>query len=459
MFNRDMKFIKLLMVLLMAHYSGHLYAQKYNATDEYFKKDDYFLTDSNPLATSDQLEIEALSLKLVKTPQVQKAKTIAAMRVKSLVHGRVPDEAWERFDEVMDEWTLGYVQKAINADPNYPKVLSHLFSAPYEWFGQRMPGNRAFGGENPDTIYNAIPIDHYARYRLVGKKFNDKYDAPIQICSNFSLGSTVGMLSWEDVHFEDDGTFVITIDPQPANGRVNHIQSKPESKYIHLRYTRSDWTAKPIAYRIERLDPPLAEPLTLEEITDLAALIIVDDVPASLYWLSMIDELEPNKLKPPLVTGNVGGMWTARMSFGNLAIEDDEAFVLNVDLADARFFNVVLYDYWQITLDYGNRLTSSNGLQGHRNPDGTMTFVVSKTDPGVYNWIDTAGLHYPKIMLRWQQLPRDANARTPTIEGELIKLNELKKALPSAMKFVTAEERQQQLQERMEAHQTRYLDR
>jgi Protein of unknown function (DUF1214) len=449
-----------LLCLFYCVYTPHLIAETNNTMDmnEYFKKGEYFLTETNPLATSEQLEMEALSLRLLETPQVKQAKETAAMKVKSLVQGRAPEEAWEVFDQRIDEWTLGYVQKAINGDPNYPKVLTQVYSGPYEWFGQRMPANRAFGGDNPDTIYGMIPVDPYARYRLIGKKFNDKFDAPLQLVSNLSLSSTLGMISWEDMQFEDDGTFVVTIDSEPASGRVNHIQSKPEAKFILLRYTRSDWAAKPIAYRVERLDPPLADPLSFEELTERAALYVVDDIPASVSWLSMIDVLEYNELKPPFVTGNVGGMWTARMTFAKLELKDDEAYVLNVGLAGARFFNVVLYDYWQYSLDYGNRLTSSNDIQSHHNPDGTITFVVSKKDPGVYNWIDTTGLKYPKIMLRWQQLPKDPNAQSPEIEGKLVKLSDLKQALPDGIKFVSGQERNEQIQQRIAAHNVRYLD-
>src|SRR5690606_15274745 len=123
------------------------------------------------------------------------------------------------------------------------------------------------------------------------------------------------------------------------------------------------------------------------------------------------------------------------------------------------FFNLVLYDYWQYSLDYGRRLTSSNDVQSIPNPDGTTTFVISTKDPGVYNWIDTYGLEYPKVMLRWQQLPRDEGAAPPWVKGEVVKLKDLKNVLPDGVKFATPQERQQQLEERWQAHNTRYADR
>lgn len=42
------------------------------------------------------------------------------------------------------------------------------------------------------------------------------------------------------------------------------------------------------------------------------------------------------------------------------------------------------------------------------NADGSYTYVVGPEDPGVANWLDTAGLHDGYILLRWQQLPTGA---------------------------------------------------
>ena len=129
-----------------------------------------------------------------------------------------------------------------------------------------------------------------------------------------------------------------------------------------------------------------------------------------------------------------------------------QAFILS------RFFNLVLMDYWQDTVDYGQRLTSSNDLQGHPNPDGTTTYVVSKMDPGIHNWIDTAGLNHPKLMLRWQQLPRDASAKEPSVETQLVSLDELDSVLPDYVKRITPDERKQQLAERLSDHNVRFAD-
>ncbi len=84
--------------------------------------------------------------------------------------------------------------------------------------------------------------------------------------------------------------------------------------------------------------------------------------------------------------------------------------------------------------------------------------MISNKDPGVHNWIDGYGLNYPKIMLRWQQLPRDADSPQPAVDGKLVTVDELNRYLPQEMVFISAEERKEQLKNRMSKHSGRYLD-
>jgi hypothetical protein len=117
------------------------------------KVDNYFLSAENASATADQRDIEALALKVYDMPAVQKAKAMAAMRWKAAMSSEVPADGWSRFDAFMEEWNFNHVLKAVNSDANYPKVLGHLFGPAHEWFGMKVPGSRAGGGDSPDNNY------------------------------------------------------------------------------------------------------------------------------------------------------------------------------------------------------------------------------------------------------------------------------------------------------------------
>src|ERR1700746_3849210 len=124
--------------------------------------DDYFLSATNPIANADQRDLEALALKLIEMPSIAAARMQATQRWKICAGKSVPEEAWARFDSLMDEWVYHYALKAVNADATYPKVLGHLFGPPHEWFGMKVPGSRASGGDNPDSNMAIVPIDPYA---------------------------------------------------------------------------------------------------------------------------------------------------------------------------------------------------------------------------------------------------------------------------------------------------------
>lgn len=78
------------------------------------------------------------------------------------------------------------------------------------------------------------------------------------------------------------------------------------------------------------------------------------------------------------------------------------------------------------------------------------TFVFSLTDPGVYNWLDTAGLREGTFMVHWQGLPATSSSSTkpPSLTAQVVQPFQLISVLPSETRYVTPEERKEQLGER-----------
>ena len=138
-------------------------------------------------------------------------------------------------------------------------------------------------------------------------------------------------------------------------------------------------------------------------------------------------------------------------------VADDEALVLTVNLGGAKYFIAPVYARWLITTDYVNHTQTLNNQQAVPNPDGTYTFVISPTDPHVYNWIDTVGIHEGLLNLRWQGLPSTASASAPSATLKLVKLADLKGQLPATTRFVTSDERTAQIAARVNSYASRYL--
>jgi hypothetical protein len=214
------------------------------------------------------------------------------------------------------------------------------------------------------------------------------------------------------------------------------------------------------AYRIKRLDPPAAPPITEAQIAARAGRFMIDDVPAMYWFMRTFSMLEPNTVLAPFGTGAIGGLVQQQISFIRLQLADDDAFVVTAGSGGAPFRDLVLQDFWFRTIEYWKHTSSMNNSQGIPNADGSTTYVISIKDPGVHNWLDTVGFHELLVVHRWQGLtPTPGPDGAPWIKGELTKIQDLNKVLPPAMQRVTVEQRQQQLKERLESFKLRYVDR
>ena len=131
-------------------------------------------------------------------------------------------------------------------------------------------------------------------------------------------------------------------------------------------------------------------------------------------------------------------------TFGWWDLAPDEALVVELPDPEAEFWGMHLVSSLWHTLDFANHLTTHNLAQAHRDPDGVYRFVVSATDPGVHNWLDTMGLQRGVIIMR---LWRAANPGAPT--AELVKLAEVGER-STATKRCSPEERRVQIAERRE---------
>jgi hypothetical protein len=97
-------------------------------------------------------------------------------------------------------------------------------------------------------------------------------------------------------------------------------------------------------------------------------------------------------------------------------VRDNEEVVITMQPSGAAYHAVQLGDYWFTSLPYVHKQSSLNAAQYRTSPDGSVSVVISKTDPGVHNWLDTCGLGEGYVFLRWQGLPDGVEPPEPTIE-------------------------------------------
>lgn len=420
------------------------------------EKDDYFLSDVNPLATRDQRDCEAHAIALMATPAYAALRAAVERRWRELAGAEPSQEAWDRFPALMDECAFGAVLKAVAGDPARPTVV-RLVMPPHDWFGMSVPGSRFAGGPGADQSYGIIPIDFGTRYRIEGRRIGDPpVDHNYTMAPNSWFMNAINTLHHDAIAVRDDGSFTITVGPEA--GGQNHLQSFPGAQYLFFRDCRSDWRQSATALRVEALDPPRTPPWTDEQIMIRATHIALDDAPNMFYWVRLYQGMAPNTLMGPTLTDGLGGLVSQTTAFARLILEEEDAIVITADPADAAFHDVQLNDYWFGSVgDYYGRTATLNTSQTIRNADGTITYVVSRRDPGVHNWIDPNGLRETLFVARWQRLPPGAGSRPPSMAFRTVPLADLDSALPADMARVDAAGRAAQQAERLATYRLRLV--
>ncbi|WP_164478678.1 Ig-like domain-containing protein [Mycolicibacterium stellerae] len=425
----------------------------------------------SPLGTPEQTANEALVEQIVNSPGMQaamaylRAGLLADVQAKYALVGGPDQTNLDQLDEAVENYANFAAMTALNLDPNNPEITTLLLPE-HTWYGTTA-GGTVVTYNNPDTVYRAAPISSSSTYVITGQFVGERpTDVNFSILSG-STGTTTETLSMQDLVVNEDGTFTITLDSNPtAEGQTNHLQLTSTTTGIIIRDTLGDWnTETPMTLSIEKTSGPDVPPMTEEQkvayATQVAAQITAGGVQSLKQWtkLATTDPVtgelrEPNVVTQPAKTGT-DVLTTQLQSVGYFELEDDEALVITIDPGKAGYFIVPVTNDWTIFSDYGDVQNSLNNTQAVANADGTYTFVISKTDPGVANWVSTGGLNQGSLFIRFQQL--DANSTVdPTVQSQVVSLEDLDTVLPAGTTYVTTEEREAQLALRKSGYDRRF---
>lgn len=403
---------------------------------------------NHPVATPMQHEHELAALELVEHPRVVQAYREVGARWLDRAQPSEPQRAW--FDAAFEEVMFSAAIWSSNQDPLRPKVTC-ITRLEHEVDGHRIPGSR-WGIDNPDSIYRVIPISGDERYEIRGRVGADRMTENYFTLWDENMG-TVDVLNGRTMAVEDDGSFVITVDKEPAGDRPNHVQSGPSAHEFYIRDVLLDWGRDdPNHFEIVRLGEAPATPArTVDEQAELTARFMEHyaDFTGKMAYGAM--KRPANDFALAWSADHTGGLRNQVYVGGRYEITDDEAFVVDVSDGGAEYFTVPIATMWGTTLDIVDRTASLNKAQAEPNPDGTYTFVIAGQDPGVHNWIDTCGLSDGHLTLRMAEFPEGGAREDLSATGRVVHLDDLDKALPEAPR-VDAAGRAAQLAERRAAY-------
>jgi hypothetical protein len=411
---------------------------------------------THPLATNDQRELEALALRIAATPAVRAAREKARALLLANPTANSRDGA-AGLDRALDQWVMGGVVAVANSDPSRPRALWAIDNTPREWFGHVFPG-AAVAIDNPDNVNRTAPLDGAWEYEIHGRfgknpTAQTSFIVTPAVEGQLRLGATVAALTNLNLQTDGDGRFTITLDKRPAAGRANHMQIADGPQMLAIRDSHSDWRQQAAEILVVPMRGPApSPPMSEEALVSAAANSIVEFVAFWLEFKNTFWKTPPfNQVIGPL--GRDGG-WGYQAG-GRFKLADDEVLVITTHDGGAAYTGFQVSDPWTISPYPFYATTSRNSSQVTPNPDGSHTYVVSLIDPGVANWIDTAGLHEGWFMLRWQNL-RSAEPKALLQSVQVVPLPELEKSLPAGTPRVTLQQRSAEILQRAKDYESRY---
>lgn len=402
----------------------------------------------NPLDTPEQRELELQALDLLGSPLVRQASDRAAVYWRDSI-GPVPVSLEAAFAEALDQACFTGVLASLNLDASRPRVhsTSHW---PHTVAGRRVPASMTVA-PNPDATFRNVPVDGVSRYVISGR-----FTGVRPAINEYSLLgrelATVANLSGHDLAVEADGTFRITLDPHPPQGRRNHIQTTGDAVQLLVRDILADWAVeRPGSLSIDRVEgPPLAPTLSGEEREAIAAESLLKHVRVLVaFSLSALDG-PPNTPTVPRVhhgSASAGGsLSTQAYSRTHFQIDTGEALMLRISPGGASYVSVALNDIWSVTCDASLRTCSFNHTQAAPDADGDFTVVIAAQDPGIFNWLDTAGDCAGIALVRWAGFDTARLAQhQPSIDACLVRVARLPDVLPPGTRVIDADGRRAQI--------------
>lgn len=319
-----------------------------------------------------------------------------------------------------------------------------------------------YGGPNPDFAYKHTLVDPCGTYRISGYRgtalFVEVTQQVAEFCAPNQSGLSPGTYDLDMLTIGEDGRFsVILSADRPAGYDGDYWQLAPNTHSLLLRQTACDWATeldpRIAIVRLDDVEATTAADMAarFSRLKDFVLGVIQMDVGLTNYYRKHhgVNTIKISKLMQSDINPYPGQIYLD----GAFEIADDEALILTTRLpAKFRYWQILLADNRFATVDWLKHQSSINFKQARLDSDGLFRAVVAARDPGVPNWLDTAGERWGIMQMRWNQA-----SEAPEPEVIKVKLSEVRAHLPADTPAISVAERREQLLRRNEAAQFRRL--
>ena len=267
------------------------------------------------------------------------------------------------------------------------------------------------GSDNPDNYYQTAAVRGDFEYRIFGRRNTVKYLGFGTQAGHYGQGGGMpptGHVEAGELQVGEDGDFELIVSRNPQAG--NWLPMTTESGTLIVRQTFLDReTEVPAELHIERINCPDDEkrpsPLTPEQIDaglKSAGTLVAGAAMLFANWARGFKK-HSNSLPmfDPDVSLAAGGDPNIVYYHSHWAVAADEALVIEAMPPECEHWNFQLNNYWMESLDYRYHKIHTNKHLAQYEDDGSIRLVVAHEDPGLPNWIETAGHASGTMCFRW----------------------------------------------------------
>ncbi|MEZ4333203.1 MAG: hypothetical protein R3F35_15690 [Myxococcota bacterium] len=327
-------------------------------------------------------------------------------RLKATGHAALaaaPDDAFDRAEGLryVARLARGFLKDLV-ADAQPPR----LPFVPGDWL--------KIGLDNPDYAYFGAKIEPGVRYVLRGC-MGDAARIGFGVYSG-GLGTPTGLVCDDYVDSVDwlrdaattagpEARFEIPIGPDVAQGRG--LRTGPATNNFNARIT----LLRRATDRLPELElvhegplekPPPLDPAAFTAGLDRVGRTLEGTVRQFLAWTQSFQAHRHaiREIDPALSAAAQGDPKT-RYFYGYWEIGEDEAFVVDLEPPPCEYWNLQIGNHWLESFDFMRFETHVNAATAVADERGRVRVVVARRDPGVPNWLDTAGHARGGLALRW----------------------------------------------------------
>jgi hypothetical protein len=304
-------------------------------------------------------------------------------------------------------------------------------------------------GDNADARYHDAPVHPAGTYRVRGRTGGAVY-VSFTVEAGAEDGAfpsgTVGVLNDTGFDAAPDGSFEITVGGPPRDRAW--LPLAPDASRLTVRHyweaERSPWTPPipDLGLDIELVGGADAVPAAPDAPTDATVAAAIRRMATYVRSRTLESIARPGEGEPPAFVSRLPHVFPAPVTPGAhaLAAADaaysmapyllgpDDALVMRARWPECRCANVSLWNRQLQSFDYLRHPVSLNRAQAPAGPDGQVTMVIARRDPGVPHWLSTEGRPFGLVF--WRFMLPDGPIDTPT--AQVVPLRAVREAMDQA---------------------------